>query len=73
MYGNPDFLIISVIVFYAVPISLPGFSFHFRREWDLFLVPPSTGGSRIPEGWVMPAEPSSGTWASVLKDRQILT
>ncbi|XP_064608209.1 programmed cell death protein 7-like [Liolophura sinensis] len=39
-----------------------------RQGWDMFLVPEHTpGSSTIPQDWVWPAEPSSGIWASVMK------
>ncbi|KAK3097934.1 hypothetical protein FSP39_014664 [Pinctada imbricata] len=42
---------------------------QIRRDWDSFIVPPSVpGGSRLPDGWVLPPEPSSPIWASALKD-----
>ncbi|XP_046552021.1 programmed cell death protein 7-like isoform X5 [Haliotis rubra] len=42
---------------------------QIRHEWDLHLVPPNIpAGSRIPDGWVIPAEPSSEACASALKD-----
>ncbi|XP_022333265.2 uncharacterized protein LOC111130466 [Crassostrea virginica] len=40
-----------------------------RYDWDRFVVPDHTpGGSRIPNHFVTPTEPSSEKWASVLKD-----
>ncbi|KAL4228263.1 Programmed cell death 7 [Mactra antiquata] len=39
---------------------------NIRRDWDQYLSAPGTG-SCIPEDWVIPSEPSSDTWASVLK------
>ncbi|XP_033750246.1 programmed cell death protein 7-like [Pecten maximus] len=42
---------------------------QIRRDWDMFLVPDGTpGGSRIPDGFVLPSEPSSEAWATALKD-----
>lgn len=58
-------------VIHEVLHELSGICFFFyRKDWDLYLVPPSAGGSRIPEGWVVPPEPSSSVWASALRDRQ---
>ena len=39
-----------------------------RQEWDVYAVPASSeSGSRIPLGWVIPAEPTDEVWASALK------
>ncbi|XP_033633979.1 programmed cell death protein 7-like [Asterias rubens] len=38
-----------------------------RRQWDPYLVPDADPeGSSIPVSWVLPSEPSSTAWASVL-------
>ncbi|OWF39030.1 Programmed cell death protein 7 [Mizuhopecten yessoensis] len=42
---------------------------QIRRDWDMFLVPDRTpGGTRIPDGFVVPSDPSSEAWATALKD-----
>jgi uncharacterized glyoxalase superfamily protein PhnB len=39
-----------------------------RQEWDMFLVPRGLpGGSSLPQGWVVPVEPTDDVWASALK------
>ena len=41
-----------------------------RRQWDAFLVPDTfPGASRIPDGLVTPAEPSSDLWATAIIDK----
>lgn len=41
-----------------------------RRQWDAFLVPDTfPGASRIPDGFVTPAEPSSVLWATAIIDK----
>ena len=41
-----------------------------RRQWDAFLVPDTfPGASRIPDGFVTPAEPSSDLWATAIIDK----
>ncbi|XP_041372210.1 programmed cell death protein 7-like [Gigantopelta aegis] len=41
---------------------------QIRHGWDMYLVPESfPGRSRIPDGWVLPCDPSSDTWASAVK------
>jgi len=43
---------------------------QIRRQWDAFLVPEAfPGASRIPDGYVTPAEPSSSLWATALIDK----
>ncbi|XP_072038066.1 programmed cell death protein 7-like [Amphiura filiformis] len=42
---------------------------EIRKQWDSFLVSPDDpNGSGIPADWVIPAEPSSKEWASVLQE-----
>ncbi|XP_064624807.1 programmed cell death protein 7-like [Lineus longissimus] len=44
---------------------------HIRREWDTFTVPDHViGGSSIPQGWVVPYEPTDEVWASALKNKR---
>jgi len=39
-----------------------------RQEWDMYAVRTSSEtGSRIPQGWVIPVEPTDEVWASALK------
>ena len=41
-----------------------------RRQWDAFLAPDTfPGASRIPDGFVTPAEPSSDLWATAIIDK----
>ncbi|XP_074625170.1 uncharacterized protein LOC141883551 [Acropora palmata] len=43
---------------------------QIRRQWDAFLVPSTfPGASRIPDGFVSPAEPSSELWKTALIDK----
>lgn len=43
---------------------------QIRRQWDAFLVPDTfPGASRIPDGFVTPAEPSSDLWATAIIDK----
>ncbi|KAL9986379.1 hypothetical protein ACROYT_G000518 [Oculina patagonica] len=43
---------------------------QIRRQWDAFLAPETfPGASRIPEGYVTPAEPSSSLWATAVIDK----
>jgi len=43
---------------------------QIRRQWDAFLVPETfPGASRIPDGYVTPAEPSSSLWVTALIDK----
>lgn len=42
---------------------------QIRCDWDRFCVSEGTpGGSRIPDGYVIPQKPSSDIWASALKE-----
>lgn len=43
---------------------------QIRRQWDALLVPSTfPGASRIPDGFVSPAEPSSELWKTALIDK----
>ena len=58
-----------VFVGFAVP-GLITVYLYSRHEWDKYLVLEGTpGGSRIPDTWVIPPEPSSDVWASALYNR----
>ncbi|KAF1392529.1 hypothetical protein PFLUV_G00028960 [Perca fluviatilis] len=40
---------------------------HVRRQWDAFVVPADhPDGSPVPQGWVLPEDPSDQAWASAL-------
>lgn len=39
-----------------------------RREWDQFLVPVEhPDGTPVPQGWVLPDQPSDDIWATALE------
>lgn len=45
-----------------------------RHDWDMCLVLPGTSGSStIPEGWVLPTQPTSDPWASAIQTSTIVT
>nr|XP_055039529.1 programmed cell death protein 7 [Misgurnus anguillicaudatus] len=47
--------------------SLPAL-IQIRREWDQFLVPAEhPDGSAVPQGWVLPDQPSDDIWATALE------
>jgi len=41
---------------------------EIRREWDKYLVPPGTGGSRIPQHFIAPPQaPDGSLWKNFIK------
>jgi len=64
----PEFVEITpeVIEYFVKPNEDLNTLIAVRREWDSYLVPKGTGGTRIPQHYVQPSEPSSDLWAQYL-------
>jgi len=64
----PEFVDITpeVIEYFTKPNEDLNTLIAVRREWDSYLVPKGTGGTRIPQHWVKPSESSSDLWSQYL-------
>jgi len=64
----PEFVDIApeVIEYFVKPNEDLNTLIAVRREWDSYLVPKGTGGTRIPQHYVQPSEPSSDLWSQYL-------
>ncbi|XP_025055373.1 programmed cell death protein 7 [Alligator sinensis] len=73
LFGNPDEFPLGHLLrpfkqYYlqaehSVPVLI-----QIRHEWDRYLVPADhPEGSCIPPGWVLPAPPTSDTWATAVR------